>query len=351
VDEESSNSGDEFRRLIKEPIDRARQAFQAGDHFETARILGETLPRITSPDMSIWWALLGVARVPCGDYQAGIDALERARRNPAEINAAGWGNLGIAYAKLGRLNDAREALEKGVEECPGDAALWMDLGVVWRKLKDPENAIRCHRNALAIDPTLAAAWHNLGNAYDDNGSLDEQLAALSEAVRLSPDRPDYWTALGVSYSKQRRYDRSLAAYSRAIELNSGYGDAWFNLTVDRCFQGNGAGAREAYRSLKELSSGLAIEFLDWIGTGDADERREVEVFFETGETPKRWEGRFGRLPERPAETTVAQGGANRASKDLCINNAIMIPGGQDDATSGIGGSSGGAAASGAGSLG
>ena len=69
----------------------------------------------------------------------------------------------------GELEDAKEEVRKN----PDDAVAHYNLGDAYRKLGRYEEAIEPYKQAIRIDPDYAKAHYNLGNAYDELGKYED----------------------------------------------------------------------------------------------------------------------------------------------------------------------------------
>ncbi len=75
-------------------------------------------------------------------------------------------NLAIVYELDGRLDDARDALDRALALEPGHASANNRLGMLLRKQGMFTEAEEAYRRALESDPTYALAHHNLGVLLD-----------------------------------------------------------------------------------------------------------------------------------------------------------------------------------------
>jgi Flp pilus assembly protein TadD len=90
-------------------------------------------------------------------------------------------NLGIAYAKRGKLPEAEKALQSATQRGEPNAAAFNQLGIVYRKLGRFKDADTAYNEALRIDPSYALAHLNLGVLYDMY--LQQPQRALTELER------------------------------------------------------------------------------------------------------------------------------------------------------------------------
>jgi Flp pilus assembly protein TadD len=90
-------------------------------------------------------------------------------------------NLGIAYAKRGKLLEAEKALLSATKRGEPSAAAFNQLGIVYRKLGRFKEADAAYSEALRIDPSYALAHLNLGVLCDMY--LQQPQRALTELER------------------------------------------------------------------------------------------------------------------------------------------------------------------------
>ena len=92
-------------------------------------------------------------------------SLKKMPQSPTKDQSATHYNLGNAYGKLGRYNEAVEAYEKAIRIKPDYANAHYNLGVAYGKLNRYNEAIEAYKQAIRIDPIFADAHYNLGVAH------------------------------------------------------------------------------------------------------------------------------------------------------------------------------------------
>jgi len=125
----------------------------------------------------------------------------------APTSAAGQVELAKALAAVGKVDDAKRAVDKALELDPGDQqALWFkywpkeatDIATLGARLPEIVAFAGAH-------PTVAGVWRTLARAKLAIGSTDEAIELFEKAVRLAPGdddlRAEWWGELG----KQQRY--------------------------------------------------------------------------------------------------------------------------------------------------
>ncbi|MEM7233022.1 MAG: tetratricopeptide repeat protein [Planctomycetota bacterium] len=101
-----------------------------------------------------------------------------------------WDNLGVAYLREGRPEDARRAYERAIALDPSHPEMLNKLGVVYRNLGDVNRAIACFLQAFWLNPEAEnAAAKNLVNLHLERGKPDTAREALARALEKRPGDP------------------------------------------------------------------------------------------------------------------------------------------------------------------
>ena len=85
------------------------------------------------------------------------------------------------------------------------ASAFSNLGGAYMKLRRYEDAVPKLKTALTIDSSLYGALCNLGTAYINLGRLDEAIEALVRAIAINDRYPDAHIALAHAYEKKGMY--------------------------------------------------------------------------------------------------------------------------------------------------
>lgn len=200
----------------------------------------------------------GDARAAAGHFEAALAAQPGA----SEVRSP----LAIAYRKLGRVDDARKALEgygegrvtfpdplmqqvaalntgsrqyvttgttalqekrfavaaqafrKALDADPADSAAWAGLGVAQEGLRDLPGAEASYRKALELDPANARAHYNLGTLLAARGDRQEGIKHLETAVRLDPESRDALFNLGQALTEAGEPARALELWDRLLKV-------------------------------------------------------------------------------------------------------------------------------------
>jgi tetratricopeptide (TPR) repeat protein len=136
-----------------------------------------------------------------GRYAEAVAAYERALET--EDDLATRTNLGNAFKKLGRFEEAGQEYHYVLARNPRDGITWYDLGNLMREqLHDVRGAIECYRNATEFAPQMPEAHFSLGAALLDLNDFEAAIAEIQTSLSLAPAnaswRPDAERALGLA---------------------------------------------------------------------------------------------------------------------------------------------------------
>jgi tetratricopeptide (TPR) repeat protein len=140
-----------------------------------------------------------------------------------------YGNLGIAYGRLGRYQEAIEASKQAIKLKPDYAEAYCNLGNVYGNLGRYEESIESFKQAIKIKPDLAEAHYNLGNAYLKLDRHQEAIESYKQAIKIKPDLVEAHCNLGTIYLNLGRYQDAVEAYKQAIKIKPDLAEAYYNL--------------------------------------------------------------------------------------------------------------------------
>ena len=112
------------------------------------------------PEQGLLYNNLGVSCLLAGHNQAAIDAFGKAvEKNYREARV--FNNMAVAYANLGRYDDATDAFRKA----GGEAHAYNNMGCIYLEKGNYAEAVRCFEKAIALEPSFyAKASDNLKKA-------------------------------------------------------------------------------------------------------------------------------------------------------------------------------------------
>jgi len=168
-------------------------AIARGGHRErrptgTAAIGGfvlKQLPFTATPDgRSSRWPPFTMAAVLVGLLIAPLSLSAAAA--PSE-SAAQHYQSGLAYERLGRLNEAYTELQLACALDADDARLALALGVVALRLKQYDVAQRTLEHSIILDSNSTASYYELAYLYEKQNAVDRALDSWNRFLALNQD--------------------------------------------------------------------------------------------------------------------------------------------------------------------
>jgi protein O-mannosyl-transferase len=147
--------------------------------------------------------------------------------NPYYVEA--HSNLGLAYHTLGRHGEAIHEYQAAIALDPDFAPAYTNLGVTYHILRRYDDAIQEYEKTLRIDPQYAEAHYNLAITYDVLKRQDEAIRSYKTAITYNPEFSSAHHNLGNIYHAQGRFDEAIREYQTAITLNPEFTPSYTNL--------------------------------------------------------------------------------------------------------------------------
>lgn len=165
--------------------------------------------------------LLGIAYSTQGSKELKGEAIGEFRQaldlNPRLVQVRFF--LAHLYLDLGRAARAREELEAGLAQTPGNPEFLALLGEAERRAKNPRRAVDMTRQALQADPSFAPARYYLGLALLDAGQRDEGIQELEQVVRAGAPVADAYLSLGSAYNEAGRTSEAIETLTQGLRVN------------------------------------------------------------------------------------------------------------------------------------
>jgi len=133
-------------------------------------------------------------------------------------------NLGVALARLGRLQEAVGQYERALRIEPHHAETHHNLGLALEQMGKVPEAAEHYEEALRIEPNYPRALNNLAWLLATHASADGgdpiRAAALAERVcKLTDNRvATYLDTLAAAYAAAGRFDDAVGTAEKAIQL-------------------------------------------------------------------------------------------------------------------------------------
>lgn len=194
-----------------------------------------------------WLGNLGIAYANMGRAEDAIDYFQQALAIAIEIGdrkgqGQRLGNLGVTYKNLGRMEEAIDYLQQAlaltieIGDRKGQGANLGSLGNAYVNLGRAEQAIDYYQQALTIAKEIGNRRHegvwlsNLGNAYADLGQVEEAIDHYQQALALAIEIGDRRGEgsdlgnLGIVYADLGQVEKAIDYYQRALVIQREIGD-------------------------------------------------------------------------------------------------------------------------------
>ena len=136
-----------------------------------------------APEHDLAQVALGRTLLGLNKHAEALAVLERAHGELLEDDAELETLIGEALVHLGRHREARDRLQRLVEDDPENRVAQMRLGHALVGLAQWDRAGDCYRRVLAIEPTDALAYHNLAVCSFQAGRWEVGLEQCQQALK------------------------------------------------------------------------------------------------------------------------------------------------------------------------
>ncbi len=130
-------------------------------------------------------------------------------------------NLGIAYLKQGKYENALDKLERAREADPLHPAIYNVLGLLYQQINDPKKAEQYFKKALSLDSNDSSTLNNYGSFLCQQKRIDESEATFLRAS----ENPLYQTPeiaitnAGLCLYNNEKKDKAKEYFQQALKMN------------------------------------------------------------------------------------------------------------------------------------
>jgi tetratricopeptide (TPR) repeat protein len=129
--------------------------------------------------------------------------------------------ISLSYATLRQIAVWKDALTLSadmVRKSPDAATPHYNLGNAYAKQNRLDEAIIEYNTALSLEPDDAEVHNNLGTAYLRQNRLEEAVHEFLTALKLEPDHAMAHNNLGIAYLSQNRLEEAANEFNIVLEL-------------------------------------------------------------------------------------------------------------------------------------
>ncbi len=199
----------------------------------------------------------GVAAEQRGDWASAAPEFERIvslHPDEPQFSTAHY-DLGIAYANLGRLDQAAGAFEDALQGDPGFLAAMANLIAVDLSRGNVTQARKIADRFIAAAPDSARALYSRGIIALRSGDFSTARNDFSQLLRSDPQYALAHYNLGIAQTRLGDYNSAEHEFSVALDLAPSYARARFALGTVLLREGKRNQARDAFEQVVRDSNG------------------------------------------------------------------------------------------------
>ncbi|XP_077437105.1 intraflagellar transport protein 88 homolog isoform X2 [Vanacampus margaritifer] len=170
------------------------------------------------------------------DYAKAAEFFKEALRNDSSCTEA-LRNLGLAYKKLNRLEDALDCFLKLHAILRDSAEVMYQLADTYELLEDPHQAVEWLMQVISVVPNDPKALAKLGDLHDLEGDKSQALHYYCESFRLFPCNMEVIEWLAAYYVQTQLYEKAIHYFDRAILVQPN--EVRWQLMVASCYRRSG----------------------------------------------------------------------------------------------------------------
>ncbi len=138
---------------------------------------------------------------------------------------------GMDKISKGDYNAAARILEKAAEENPQNASIQCNLGIAYCKLERLEEAVAALKNADTLSGNDSAPLEFIGQIYVKENKFDNAQLAFKLALERNPNSARILTSLAVVEYYRGEFYNCEQFLKQAIQVDKDYAPALFNLAI------------------------------------------------------------------------------------------------------------------------
>jgi tetratricopeptide (TPR) repeat protein len=235
----------EFNSILK-----AEDAFQRHQDDQAEALLTEVQQK--DPQIYVIPFLLGESALRRQNWNQAAEQLQRCLAlNPNFDNA--MTGLARALAKLGRIDEAKDWLQKALQSNPQNYRAWYQQGLLVTG-SDPAAAQAAYERTIAIQPNFFAGQRELGMLLFQQKNYDAAAPHLEKAIGLGLEDARLHNYLGICYSQMNRLPLAIKSYRAAVKLDPALADGHLNLAYALQRMGASTQAQSEYRVACQLEA-------------------------------------------------------------------------------------------------
>jgi tetratricopeptide (TPR) repeat protein len=205
--------------------------------------------------------------------------------------------LAEAYLKLGRVEDAKQAIAQLDQLSQGDFRTMVGVGVLLARYHLYPEAIARFQQALQSNPNSDDAWYDLADAYFRRHDYTD---ALTAAQRVSPQgqkETNYLALLADILAHLGQYDEAVKLLRQQIAADPDQDQSYLSLALVYLRSGDTSGARETLQRGLERTpdSGELLWGVGVVSVMEGQEEKAEQYLRKSVDLLPEWPGSYSAL--------------------------------------------------------
>ncbi len=128
-------------------------------------------------------------------------------------------NLGLLYAKIGKMDEAIQQFNNILEFEPNNTNALSKLGDIYlHRKQDYPKAIEYYQQTLEINKEDITTGLKLAAAYSKMETYEDAISIIIKLLSVEDTNPDLWLNYAVLLVKQVQFEEALDAYNKALDI-------------------------------------------------------------------------------------------------------------------------------------
>ena len=192
--------------------------------FMTPQVLGQIrtqYQKALQGNPSDWWLHWAYGEFlddGLREYGLAADQYRKVTDMVPQFNDA-YSHLGLAFSKLGRLDDAIALFQKALTLYPYHPVVYFNLGLAYQMQGNFDQAIDAYRLSIRYEPDFASPYNNWGAILYQQGHVQEAIDVFLQGLSCVPDDLDLHFNLGILYNAEGRRKEAVQAWKDALAID------------------------------------------------------------------------------------------------------------------------------------
>ena len=179
--------------------------------------------------------------------QKGLIALAKQRNRTLNVLIENEINQLLSLLNQGRLLETVSKAKILIAQYPDAFFVWNVLGAANKGLGKVLEASQAFLKVTELEPKYADGHNNLGLTLAEMGNHNDAIKAYQKALLIKPDYPQANYNLGISLQNQGNFEHAIEAYKKALSIRPKYAQAHYNIGVILQIQNNLDAAIAAFK--------------------------------------------------------------------------------------------------------